>query len=345
MAEDAYDYAVQKGLAHDQAVDAAVTAVLAQLPKMIGPLAASLHRSAPELVENLANDRLEIISEISKRWGRAFLTYEAAGQLAFEIGAKMYDLVCQHDDEPLADDEISVDLISLLYGRACTVSGEVLCLMQSGFPEGAAARQRTLHELAVVITLIVDHADLGLAKRYADYSYVEQRDDMVQYQRHTDALGLRPLDTPVVAEIEANYRNVLAQYGEHFRRRNRWAAPLFSAGEDITFVKLEDKAGLSHLRPMYGYSNHHVHAGARAAILNLHETRDWWQIGAGAREDVDLAGVGHAALVSLLQCTAPLLKSTPGALEDPDHLLQLQVLSRLVEDAGLAFRRAAVKSM
>lgn len=51
-----------------------------------------------------------------------------------------------------------------LHARACQVADEEICLMENGFADGAMARWRTLHELAVVAA-VISEGDDDLAER------------------------------------------------------------------------------------------------------------------------------------------------------------------------------------
>jgi hypothetical protein len=342
LVKRAYDQVVECGAGHDAALKVAVEAVIGLFPSMVDKIAGSLHRTTSALIDQLAANRIELRADIEERWGHAFQVYEAVTYAAYELGARFNDF-SNRADEPRNSDEVSANLVVLLHGRACTTATEVLCLMRDGFPNGAAARQRTLHELAVIISLLVDYADQGLVERYADYSYVEQYQDACVYQEQAYAIERMPLSADEFAAIEKDYQDVLQKHGQDFRKRNQWAAPLFPPGHDITFAKLETVAGLGHLRPFYRLANHEVHAGARAAVLNLHASDRYWSIGAGARSDADFGEVGHAALISLVQATVPLMKDSEWFGEDPDIVLQMQVLLRMLDDAGKAFLRASRK--
>ena len=54
-------------------------------------------------------------------------------------------------------DKVRVLLIRLV--RACQVTDEIICLLENGFADGAMARWRTLHEIAVVAVVISQHGE------------------------------------------------------------------------------------------------------------------------------------------------------------------------------------------
>ncbi|WP_412539441.1 DUF5677 domain-containing protein [Longispora sp. K20-0274] len=336
---EAAQEAMTRGFSEAEAVEMATQAIVEVIPKFVGPVTASLHHGKAGLLRWLADGRGKLRAEVEASWGPALATYEACTYLAYELGSKVHQSYQKQTGEP---DDITSEVAFLLHGRTCLVAGEVLCLMRDGFGDGAAGRKRTLHELVVVMSVIMTHADKDLAQRYVDYAVVEQHADMKHYQEHAEALGQRPFDQAAIDELEAEYQTVLQKYGPLFHRPNQWAAPLFPGRDkSIQFTMLEEAAELKHHRPLYRESNHYVHAGPRAAVLNTYVQRGGWTIGVGARAERDLAEVGHGALVSLLQCTASLIAHVPVATENPDNLLGLMCLQQLVEDAGLAFWRGS----
>jgi Family of unknown function (DUF5677) len=338
--------AVERGLPPEDALTAAPEVFATVMPTLVKIVVKELHRTKAGLLQHLAADRVTMTEQLEDNWGIAFAAYETAAYAAYEFGGTLHDRRAAADEtqpiDPAADpDEIVLDALSLLHGRACTVAQEVLWLLRGGYADGAAARQRTLHELAVVLTLITEHTQHDLAARYLDYAIIEQHEDMRLFQIHAAALGQTPLTQEETNSIEGQYQDALQRRGTNFKRSNQWAAPLFPGDRDITFGKLEIKAGLGHLRPYYRHSNHAVHAGPRAAVLNLYVSDRRWAIGAGARANVDIAEIAHASLISLHQCTVSLLLDRDTDNANLDFLIQARALQQLVEDAGTAFERAA----
>ncbi|WP_194904407.1 DUF5677 domain-containing protein [Catenulispora rubra] len=336
---DAAIAGIEQGMSMEDAVSAATEALMNALPGLVDTTSASLHQGKPGLVSYLNEERAKLVDVIETQWGSALITYEAAAYVSYELGASIRQ--AYNEDKDSGDTAAEVGF--LLHGRACTVAGEVLCLMRNGYSDGAIARQRTLHEIAVVMSVIMDNPGLDLAERYLDYSFVEQWKDMEEYQQHAEALGRAPFSDSEVAALKQQYDGVLTRWGAQFHKRHQWAAPLFANSKSIEFGQLEDLAGLGHLKPFYRLSNHYVHAGPRSAVLNLYNVRGRRSIGAGARADTDIGEVGHGALTSLLQCTVPLIARDGVVSNDPDTLLAIKCMQRLVDDAGTAFQRSALR--
>ncbi|WP_432973493.1 DUF5677 domain-containing protein [Dactylosporangium sp. CA-233914] len=334
---DLAENALERGLAQEEAVRVATTAFVESLPTFAGIMTTSLHRRKADLIADRARERAALAERIDELWGTALSTYEAVAQVAAEINARVYNAYVEDNDN---SSDVTAEVAFVLHARACTTAAEVLCLMRSGLADGAAARRRTIHELSVVLNLVVDHQQLDLAQRYVDYAIVERWGDIEQHQLHAAALGYAPILAPVVAEAEQQYQDMLRKYGDSFRKRNRWAAPLFAAERDVQFVELERLAGLERWRPLYRESNHHVHAGPFAAERSIQLLPVGQTIRIGAHDEHDVSEVGTSALISLLQCTAA-LGGLADVGEDPEYLMMLMCMHELVDHAGLAFERIA----
>lgn len=68
-----------------------------------------------------------------------------------------------------------------------------------GFANGATARWRSLHDLAVV-SVVLGEADDDIAERYLAYSRIETAKDVREYQKHVLKLGQTPFSAQHCAE-------------------------------------------------------------------------------------------------------------------------------------------------
>jgi hypothetical protein len=82
----------------------------------------------------------------------------------------------------------TIEVQTRLHARACQIANKVAVLLGAGFAEGAIARWRSLHEVAVVSMFI--GGDEGLAERYRLHEAVESLRVARLYVRHQDRLGL-----------------------------------------------------------------------------------------------------------------------------------------------------------
>jgi Family of unknown function (DUF5677) len=100
------------------------------------------------------------------------------------------------------------DVLLRLHARACQITEEIICLLESGFADGAMARWRTMHEITAVSSLMNRHGE-DLAERYIAHQIVEARGAALQYRQQQERLGQEPM-TEDFAKIEDRYKAAIA---------------------------------------------------------------------------------------------------------------------------------------
>lgn len=274
---------------------------------------------------------------LQKRWGRALDLYALTHVVCAEVGEK----VSSRDYKNLTPPQAStLEALTGLHVSACRVAGEVMTLLCHGYPRGALARCRTLHELAVIACVIADaasdpsHSDL--AERFLDHNIVHLRRDALQYQKDHEVLGEEPLDQEYLDKLEEMYRNALMKYGADFKREYGWAKKLVP---DDNLRALEKKASLSHVRPHYQWASSEVHAGARGLSHNFIEYRGV-VVRAAGKVNVGLVDPATMALGSLLQVTFSLAVTGNPEGASLESVLSMRVAEELRSASVDAFEAA-----
>lgn len=298
-------------------------------------VATRLTETAPDLARRLRRDRRILSITLEQVWGDAFQAYDAVTYASFELGASWAD-GHQSPVRPL----VWSTLLDL-HSRACLIANEIGALHRAGFPAGATARRRSLHELAVV-ALVLQGADEEITERYCDYEAIEHHDDATQYQRYVSALGYSPLSDDELLLLSERHDEVVAKWGKVIKARNGWAAPLASGSGSVGFGTLEEIAGVEHLRPFYRLGNHSVHSGPRASLLQRVKINGVSHRTPGATVFGDIAETAHGALISLHQVNCALLSERCRADDlDKQTVISAGAIGELVERAGPVFGEAA----
>lgn len=294
-----------------------------------------LRASRPALIRQSRIEEQLLRQRMDSIWGAADRRYQVTAYVAYEIGDRVSRTIP-------ADAKLTALLG--LHARACRVVAEIRLLTMNGFLAGAEARWRSLHELAVV-ALLLSEAEQLVAERYLAASAVEQYADAAGFNEKAPQLGYQPYSDDELAAWKTRRDEVIAKFGADIAETNGWAAPLFPQNPNqarggrprtITFSSLESLVNLDHLRPFYRLGNHHIHAGPRAAELNIvnRGEQQTWTVGATVFGDI--AEISHAALISLLQITTALVSHELSIDESwsIDHLVGLKILQRYVDEAG-----------
>jgi hypothetical protein len=199
-------------------------------------------------------------------WGPGFDAIYQVHVIAEEIGSDLQQLYG-------ADDDYHVGALLGLHARACLVLAEVHALMSQGFPLGAWARARSLHETAVLACVIAEYGrepgteDLG--ERFLRHGVVEEARDV-----ELAAVGGADIDQDYQDWLNDERARLKDRYGPKFAKDYGWARPLFpdlSPKAGVTFSSLEQLADCGLGRFDYRIGSHHVHSSARTLALNEFE--------------------------------------------------------------------------
>ncbi len=151
------------------------------------------------------------------------------------------------------------EVLTRLHGRSCQIANEILVLLRSGYSDGAHARWRTLHEIAVISMFIKDHGQT-LAEKYFHYEIVENYKEASEYQRNCQKLGYKPLSKEEMGIIKKKQNKIALKYGKDFLKNYGWTADILPKGER-NFRSIQDKVGMGHMYSWYKLACNNIHSG------------------------------------------------------------------------------------
>jgi hypothetical protein len=299
------------------------------------PIAGELKRTSYRMVLEHQAIRRGFEARLAHRWLDALVLYESVLVASQEMGSEFAQ---HHRDGAVEEQDLVFEALVRLQARACLTASEILSLLRSGYPFGAHARWRTLHELAVVAGLIA-RSGREVAERYLLHQGIQEAKDADDYQKYAERLGYEPFREDEMQAHRKLWAELIERFGRPFKNPYGWAVPLFEGNSDPKFRDLEKLAGLDHLRPHYGWASHRVHAGAKGAALNI-VSRGPESAYLTGPTNAGLADPGHGALISLLQVTTDLiLFGRPSAEGSPHVTAMVTALAQLVDEAGDEFLR------
>jgi hypothetical protein len=291
-----------------------------------------LMQQIPEMIEQERERRSAFEQRLHACWNKALDLFDATVILTREAGdrfLKKYQAQVAEEEKPLFGALIEIHM------HACQTAAAISVLLKSGFARDALARQRTLHELAVVASILKEHGP-SLAERFLAHEAIETCAAAEQYEQWYLRLGHEPPDPDNLAKLQAERARLCQRFGENFKNKYGWAAQIVVESKKPTFEALEKAAGLDHLRPYYRMASYGDHATAKGMMFDIGilrpDAEDARGLLAGA-SNAGLADPGHSSLISLHQCTAALLVSKT----DIEGVASLQTLQSFVDKAGQAF--------
>lgn len=253
---------------------------------------------------------LAVATEIEGTWTNALQSCELVIYQAARCGEQFMSLRSQ-DDRPRA---YKFEALLGLHSNAVRISKEILCLLRSGYANGAHARWRSLYEYAVIADFVAKEAD-DIAERFLDHEIVKAYEQMQSCQRHCE-LANEPF--PEQNEMDSIKRQVDAvgsKYGQDFLGQFGWAKPGLQRRNPgrkggVNFEDIENATDMELWRSPYKLASHAVHPTAFSLGFDM---------GLDGRNEVDrvrptsfgLAEPGVETVSSLLLVTDAL---TLGAL-------------------------------
>jgi hypothetical protein len=225
------------------------------------------------------------------------------------------------------------DILIRLLVRACQVTDEIICLLENGFADGAMARWRTLHEIAVVAAVISKYGE-GIAELYIAHQAIESHRAMNKFASCCVQLGYRPLTTRQIKKITKAYAAAIAKYGETFKSDYGWAACHLKK-KRLTFADLEAMAGRADMRAHYQMGNDNVHAGVKSMFIRLGLLGDYSGLLSG-RSNGGLMEPGQNAAHTLTQLAALICLAEPNF----DDLVVANMIRDLRDEIPRSFYQA-----
>jgi hypothetical protein len=226
---------------------------------------------------------------------------------------------------------ITATVLIQLHARSCQVLYEVITLIEGGFADGAMARCRTLHEIAVT-AMFLQQGGEDLTRAYCDHEVVESWKATQKHLKYLGRIAEKPPSPKARERLQRRYEALLAKYGKPFKEQYGWAAATLKKDRP-SFADIELATNVDHLRPYYQLASHPVHANAKGLYFKL---------GAFQRRGISALATNHGfatpasnAVMSLVHTISALLLLAPSL----DAIVNVRLIQKLVDEVELAFAR------
>jgi len=220
-------------------------------------------------------------------------------------------------------DNIVQELLIRIHAKANQVAKEILTLLKNGFSDGAQARWRTLHELAVVCVFISEHGE-DVATRYINHEAVGTYKAAIQYNDYYIRLGATEISSEEIDSMQEEYLDLLAEYGQTYKNDYGWAAKALNLKKP-TFRDIEASVELDHHRPYYKLASANVHANPSGVFNSL---------GLFPEEDIILAGPSNLGLIHPAQSTIISLNIITTTMLTYEANIDFIVISKAMAEYG-----------
>ena len=309
----------------DQSVDDMIPGLVDNIADLF---LARIRQDASSGLKRHRRDRKGFEKRLNECWKYPLDLLDLVIALSTEAGAEFNR---NFRNEAADSGDAVFEALTRLHARGCQVSGEVLALLHAGFADGAHARWRSLHEMAVVASLIQQHGQ-ELAERYLLHENIQQYKLACEYQEFFDRLDVEPPSKEHFDKLKAQCDELIATFGKEFKGDYGWASSAIGSNRP-TMRDIEQHVQLDRMRPYYRMASDNVHANSHGAYfrLGLHSSQE--EVLLAGPSNLGLADPGHSTAISLSQLTATLLV-TESVL---DCVVTMKILVELTDEVGEAF--------
>lgn len=238
--------------------------------------------------------------------------------------------------------DIKFEAIIKIHARAVQISNEILILLNAGYADGANARWRSLHELAVISIFLLKN-DEEVSRRYLEHETVMRLKNAKDYQKFCDKIGYEPLEKEFYDKLKEKENRLCCKYDEEDSKydekikkngkknyRRDWGWIPSSILKNKNFRGLEEHIKLDKWHPYYNFSSATIHGGSRG-LYRLGLSND-------LQNKVLMVGASNYGLADPLQNTAISLSQISTCIlsirSDFESLIQIKIMHEFVKEIG-----------
>lgn len=229
----------------------------------------SLETLANELMKTLKKDRPRMLKEhkkirrgfeqrLDERWKVPFDLLETMIVVCLESGE---DKKNKFSKGTTITNPKKVALIKI-HARSIQIAYEILSLVRSGFADGAHARWRSIHELAMVAMFLLDSDD-EVSVRYLKHDIMKKFKESQEYEKYYELLGYDPPDKKDLDLVKEEHDKMIQKYGNEFEYRMGLEWIPVSIIPNRTFRALEEHVKMDKFHPFYVWSSNAIHGGSK----------------------------------------------------------------------------------
>ena len=239
-----------------------------QFDKFVSDVADSFLRRNIELSSGTLKKRKESLERLWKYRGNTYNLFEVYIDSYFEIAA-MYRKYALTNETA---EDLRFVALTQLHAKSVLVLREMQALLEAGYPDGAMARWRTLHELAVFACIVESSCES--AKQFILSEHINNAKGAKCYSEHASELGHEPYTKEELEEIDAMEAWAVEELGDvNTKSEHFWVRPFLRENNHSlkknTFTILEKHTGMSRFRPYYKLACEKVHAPSKLDYANL----------------------------------------------------------------------------
>ena len=269
------------------------------------------------------------IKENRKKWSLGFTKLHALRETCLEAGINFQQ---QFLKIPRYESDELIGVFMQQHAHACRITGEIIHLLEGGYPDAALARWRTLSEIVVTCLVIQKHGREA-AKDFILHGKVQAVEGIQEHRRTAKEMGQETF-TDEEIQLYTELKELITNGDAHWH----WAKKHTGLQK---IGKLREYVGLDKWSHNYKLASRNIHS-SYYEMASLYGMRD-------AKEDMLLCGQSdsgftdpaHFTAISLAQITSVFLtcyiNDKESGLDYKDSFLFINVIKNYVDEVGQAF--------
>lgn len=299
--------------------------VMKYLESLTEELMKTLEKDRPRMLKEHKKIREGFENRLYKRWKKAFDSLESLIVVCLESGEDKKNKISK--GKTITNPK-HVALVKI-HVRAIQISYEILALIRSGFADGAHARWRSLHELAM-ITFFLRENNEDVSRRYLEHDVMKKFKESKDYQKYYKKLRYPPLTQKELNLLEKEHSRLLQKYGSEFEYKTGFEWIPKSVLSDRNFRSLEEHVKMDKFHPFYNWASNAVHSGSkgfhRLGLMDKIQNK----ILVVGPTNYGLADPMDSTAISLSHITTNLLLLEP----DFEDILMMQTIHKYINEIG-----------
>lgn len=279
--------------------------------------------TAPKLLADIREASAGFEARNFDRWKPSFNHLEMMWSIAQELGEMHGEAIKTQDGE---DNNPTMAALAHIFPRALLVAQEIICLLRGGFPDGALARWRSLHELTVTAMYVAKHGEDAAVPYLLSFHFAARR-AAHQMNEHSERAKIRSFSDDELKEFDARCAWAEKILGRKITKdkNGEWPAIMQT---HTNFAAIEKDVDMDHWRPRYKWASTHTHAHHRPIdkLLGMAE----------ADKEVHLVGASNSGFVGPFEMTAITLTQITTTyllhVPNPDRIVHSNVMQKLADE-------------
>lgn len=280
-------------------------------------------------VQRVVSDHDAFIERNRERWTIGFRKLHALRETCLQAGMNFQE---QFLRIPKYETDELIGVFLRQHAHACRISGEIIHLLEGGYPDAALARWRTLYEI-VVTCLVIKKCGKEAAIDYIKHGMVKTAEGIEEHRKTSEAMGQSTF-TDEDAEYYSNLKEEITngKSNWHWARAHTGFAKL---------EKLREYVELDKWSHNYKLASRNVHSDyfEMASLYAMNEAKQDMLV--CGQSNSGLTEPAHFVAISLAQITSIFLtayiEDENSDLDYKDSLLFLKIIDNYVNEVGEAF--------